>query len=138
MASDVRSNVLFTTGVKAVDKRLENLDKKVQRKTVRTALRTAMKEVLAEARIAAPHETGDLEASLRIRALPRSRVVTGIALIAEENRLSADSPYSAVAEFGEADDSRQPDPFLNAPLYATQGRTRRIFIQHMIRAIRQA
>jgi len=68
---------LVVTGDKQLDRKLAQFEPKLQRKGVAKASRAGAKLVAARATARAPVDSGDLERSIRVRALRRSRVRSG-------------------------------------------------------------
>ena len=65
-------------GDKKLDKALGDLSRIQQRKVMRTAQRAAFKPLLKQIKSAVPVDTGDLRKSIKLRALKRSRVRSGV------------------------------------------------------------
>ena len=59
------------TGVKELDAKLASFEPKLRTKIMRSATREAAKYVAADARRLAPHDTGELEKSIKVRARPK-------------------------------------------------------------------
>ncbi len=89
------------TGDKALDRLLKGLPLMVQKKVSRQATRKAAKEiVLPEAKARVPVNTGDLEDSLSVRAVKRSRSRFGHQVQAGEGAFKGDTWYGGPLEFG--------------------------------------
>ena len=85
---------------KRIMRTMETLEPKMRKKLLRKAMRQAAKNVMVELRPMLPVDTGRLRKSLKVRALPRSRVRFGY-------RVFSDVPYAKVVEYG--DRSRGPN-----------------------------
>lgn len=100
-------------GEPELQRKLDALDRKVQRKVVRKAIREGAKPVLAAAKAKVPVDTGALKAGLKLRALKRSRTGFGV-YIRTPTRAELDIPdddesyYPAVVEYGAEFSPPQP------------------------------
>ena len=75
----------------------------LQKKALRKATREVAKLVLDTAKAYAPHRTGNLEASLRVRAMKRSRKnkhTVGNSVQTKEGMFQGDEFYGGFLEFG--------------------------------------
>lgn len=93
------------TGVKELDAVMKEFTPAVQKQILRSATRQAAKPVMELARAWAPHETGALERSIKVRALKRSRKnkdTVGARVVTSEsdNLFQGDQFYGAFQEFG--------------------------------------
>jgi HK97 gp10 family phage protein len=96
-----RASGVIVTGDKALDVLLKGLPTKVQKKVSRNATRKAAKEiVLPAARSRTPVDTGELEESLVVRAVKRSRTRFGHYVGTKEGHYRGDQFYGAFIEFG--------------------------------------
>ena len=90
------------TGDKELDRKLAELPDKVERKVFRQAVREGAKQFLAPARALTPVLSGQLAASLKVRAGGRSRKFKGVSatVITEEGFFRGKTFYGAFREFG--------------------------------------
>lgn len=72
-------------GDKKLIKKLNKLAKKDIQKAIRKGTRAGAKEVATAARSAAPVDSGALKRSIKVRALPRSRVRIGHRVVVGQN-----------------------------------------------------
>lgn len=109
------SKALTITGVKAVDKKLAQLEKKIQKKVLRQAMRQAMKPLLTDVKEDAPVDTGLLKSSLKIKAGRRSRDTISVVVQSGEGDFRGDTFYASFNELGfhelGADGKRGGGPF---------------------------
>jgi HK97 gp10 family phage protein len=92
---------VIITGDKALDALLKGLPAKVQKKLSRQATRKAAKEiVLPDAKARVPVNTGDLEESLTVKAMRRSRTRFGHEVRTKDVFYQGDQFYGAFIEFG--------------------------------------
>lgn len=91
----------LVTGVAAVDAKLKGLPLAAQKKLSRKATRQSAKDiVLPAAKDNAPVDSGDLEESLTVRALKRSRTKFGHMVTTGEGFWKGEQFYGAFLEFG--------------------------------------
>ena len=81
------------SGDKQLLKKLDNLAKKDIKRAVRKGTRQGNKRVQKKAKETAPKDTGLLRKSIKVRALPRSRVYVG-------TTCKAQVPYAGPLEYG--------------------------------------
>jgi len=113
---------------------LEMLEPSVGKKAMRKTLRKATKDiVLPDARNRAPHDTGELEKSLTVRAMERSRLKYGYEVVSRPGSESAS--YAARVELGTK--HRESDPFLRAALYTNHKAVQEAMIFGIKEAIRE-
>lgn len=92
---------VIVTGDKVLDRVLRNLPVAAQKKLSRKATRKAAKEiVLPEAKNRVAVDTGELEESLAVRAIRRSRTRFGHQVGTKEGHYKGDQFYGAFIEFG--------------------------------------
>jgi len=92
---------VIITGDEALDKLLKGLPLKVQKKLSTQATRKAAKEiVLPDAKSRVPVDTGDLEESLVVRSIKRSRFRIGHQVQTKDGFNQGDQFYGAFIEFG--------------------------------------
>lgn len=123
----------IVTGVKELDAILASLPGKLQRKLSADACKVACKDIiLPDAKQLVPVDSGDLEASLVVRAVKRSRskkgTQVGYAVQTKEGFYKGDQFYGAFQEFG-WDDKPEGDPFLRPALWSNVSRIRTLFVQ---------
>lgn len=96
--------VTFTlTGDKELDRRFQSLAIKVQKKVLREGTRAAAKIVLAQAKANMPVVTGRAQASLKVRAMKRSRKrpdTVGVNVISSAGFYKGDDFYVGFVEMG--------------------------------------
>ena len=93
------------TGDEFIDFAMRELDKRVQKKIVRKATRAAAKVILREARRFAPHDTGELEASLKVRTRKkfpgeRRKGIIGHQVVTGHGFVIGDQFYAGFLELG--------------------------------------
>lgn len=92
---------VIVTGNRALNRLLKGLPEKVQKKLSRQATRKAAKEiVLPDAKNRVPVNTGDLEDSLIVKAMKRSRGRFGHSVQTKDGAYQGDQFYGAFIEFG--------------------------------------
>jgi len=115
------------TGVKELDLKLAGMPARLQKKLSRQATRKAAKDiVLPDAKRNVPHDTGDLERSLTVRAIKRSRSRVGHSVETKDGFFKGNQFYGGFIEFG-WDDKPEGDPFLRPALYGNENRIRKLF-----------
>lgn len=125
------------TGDREVDKKLHELEPKLQKKFARQATRRAVREVvLPEALARVPVDTGQLESSLTARATKRSREFVGAQVVTREGFFSGETYYGGMVEFGTK--NMEADPYLRPALYGNESRIREFFIRDIKELIREA
>ncbi len=119
------------TGVKALDMKLATMEFRVQKKLARRAAKVAAKQiVLPAAKALVPVDTGALEASLKVRALKRTKTRTGYTV----QTLGLERPMQAPAvEFGS--EKMEADPFLREAIYGNEAAIRLKFAVELKRAL---
>ena len=96
-----------------LDKTLEEFPKALAKKLIKKSTNRAAKLVLEKARELAPVDSGDLERSIKKRALPRKQQRAGrigYRVGNKEGDFLGDQFYAAFVELGTS--LRAPDPFL--------------------------
>ena len=135
------------TGSKQLDKNLAAMGAKMRKKPLRTASREVAKFTLRQAKAESPHDEGELERSLAVKAMKRSRKnkeVVGANVETKEGLFKGETFYGGFVEFGTKQRQTkegynrgriQKDAFafLRPALYAFQQRKKRIFIAHIHR-----
>ena len=122
------------TGVKELDAKLASFEPKLRTKIMRSATREAAKYVAADARRLAPHDTGELEKSIKVRARPRSRSnknSVGHGITGGSNFFAEGMPF--YAKFMELGWKYLPDgdPFLRPALYGNARRVKLMFARRI-------
>lgn len=137
------------TGDKELDRKLAKLEPKLQKKLSRQATRKAAKDiVLPAAQAAVPANTGELEDSLKVRAVTRSRNRIGHMVVAGDGFFVGDQFYGGFIEFGtktratRAGHSRGrvmpgQHAFLRPAVYDNEVRVRKLFQDTLREFIRQ-
>lgn len=90
----------WITGDKQLRKNLQALAGKEGKKAVMKGLRQAAKEELSQQQSAVPVDTGNWKGSLKIRALPRSRVAYGVRVTSKTTGGEDAAFYGAMVELG--------------------------------------
>ncbi|MGE0857796.1 MAG: HK97-gp10 family putative phage morphogenesis protein [Gammaproteobacteria bacterium] len=108
-------------GDKRLQKKLDKLDKRVQKAIVRRGLRKAAKDVLESARAIVPVDTGALRDGLAVKALKPKRGSFGVQVVTPtraELGIPADAKgyYPAVVEYGSDKRNLPPRPYLRPAL----------------------
>lgn len=119
------AKAIIITGVKEIDRKLKELEPRIQQKVLRQAMRKGMKLVLAQAQAMVPVLSGLTKANLKLKAMKRSRSRQGLNVqVANAEGLTKTTTegekvfYPAVVEYG---DSEHPGhPFMR-PAYDQQG-----------------
>lgn len=93
-------------GDKALIRKLNRLADKEAKKVIRIAYRAAAKPIFNEVKRKCPVVSGKLKKTLKLRALPRSRVRIGMEIIAG----SPAAPYIGHVELGTS--HNPPNPFM--------------------------
>ncbi len=88
------------TGDKLLDRKLAQMDRKVQNKMVRDGLKAGLQPILDEAKANAPVKRGLLKRSLKIRGAKRRRGTIGRAIITKEGFFKGEAFYAGFVEFG--------------------------------------
>jgi HK97 gp10 family phage protein len=92
---------VIVTGFEELDKALGEFPAKVQKAMARKGTRKAAKDiVLPDAINRVPVDTGDLEESLTVRTIKRSRGKIGHMVTTKEGFFKGDQFYGAMVEFG--------------------------------------
>lgn len=130
------AKAVVITGVKQIDRRLKNLEPKIQRKVIRQSMRKGMKPVLALAREIAPELTGLMKSNIKLRAgkRKRGRISIEVRVDSAEGLTKTTSSgekvfYPAVVEWGDKD--TPPHPFMR-PAYDQGGPTAKNTAMHEI------
>lgn len=136
------------TGSEAAARLFDELPDKVRKGAIRKALRAAAKTVAADARRGAPHLTGDLESSIKVRAakgskgkrLPKGQVGIAVSSSATANMYEGKTFYGGFIEFGTTQretkegknrGSIDANPFLRPALWNNASELRRQFRKHI-------
>lgn len=111
-------------GDKALQRKFKKLGPTLQKQVLRKAFRGVAKDILADARIRVPKDTGALAKSLKVKALKRSRGKIGVKVetgTREQLGIAADDPYyyPAAIELGTKKQSVQS--FLRSSLEINRG-----------------
>jgi HK97 gp10 family phage protein len=94
-------------GVPELQKKLAEMPTKMQKKTLRKAMKSAGQVVLGETISRAPVNTGQLVASLALKAMARKFKV-GVRIQTDEGWYQGDSFYGAFVELGTSKMSAKP------------------------------
>lgn len=135
---------VLITGDKQLDRLLKGLPLAAQKKLSRKATRKAAKDiVLPEAKNLVPVDTGDLEESLVVKAMKRSRGRFGHQVQTKDGFYQGDQFYGAFIEFGTKErqhksgkDAGRIDPaknfaYLRPAVYDNEGRIRELYVTAM-------
>lgn len=141
------------TGFKELDDKLDNMTAAMRKKPLRVAVRAVAKLTLRQAKLEAPHDTGALEHSLKVKSAKRSRRLKNFVLVNVETSDQwatgqGDQFYGHMLEFGtkqrETADGRNRGAieknrfsFLRPALYSFVDRKRRIFVVNIQRWIKK-
>lgn len=141
---------VVVTGDEVLDKLLRGMPLMVQKKVSRQATRRAAKEiVLPAAQERVPFNTGDLEESLTVRAVKRSRFKFGHEVRTKDGFYSGDQFYGAFPEFGTKErfhksgkavgriDPSKNFAYLRPAVYDNEGRIRALYVSAMKEFIRE-
>ena len=141
---------VIVTGDKELDRLLRGLPLAAQKKLSRKATRKSAKEiVLPEAKSRVPVDTGDLEESLVVKAMRRSRGRFGHQVQTKDGFYTGDQFYGAFIEFGTHErvhKSGKPvgriDPsknfaYLRPAVYDNEGRIVQTYVDAMLELIRE-
>lgn len=150
MAKTKAGTGVIVTGVDELDKLLKGLPLKVQKKLSREATRKAAKEiVLPDAKNRVPVDTGDLEESLSVRAIKRSRYRFGHEVRTKDGFYSGDQFYGAFIEFGTKErvhksgkqvgriDPQKNFAYLRPAIYDNEQQIKTLYITAMQRLIQE-
>jgi HK97 gp10 family phage protein len=134
---------VIITGDKALDRLLKGLPLKVQKKLSRQATRKAAKEiVLPDAKARVPVDTGDLDESLTVKAVKRSRTKFGHEVRTKDGFYSGDQFYGGFVEFGTKERQHKSGKsvgsvkphsfgFLRPAVYENESRIRDLYVTAM-------
>lgn len=119
------------TGVKALDRKLRQLEPKVARKVIRQALRKALRPVQARVKQLAPvGETGQLKRAVKIRAArSRRRGEIKLRVVIGKDDFTGTQFYSSFTEYGS---SKQPaQHFMRRAFDSTKDEAKRTAISEI-------
>lgn len=133
MAKVRAGTAIIITGVKEIDDKLHKFEGKVQKKALRKATRAAAKFVRDDAKALAPHDTGQLEASIKVKAIKRQRGKIGHAVMTGEGLFKGETFYGGFVELGTQ--RMRADPYLRPALYGNEKETLARFRVEMKKAI---
>ena len=132
------------TGVEELDAKLAGMDNTLKKKALRKGSRAGAKIVQQDAIKLVPHDTGELERSLKVRAMKRTRskrnrdrvghsVITGNEAAGASNFLRGDYHYGLYQEFGwihyKDKQFKEGSPFLRPALWGNQHQVKTAFIK---------
>lgn len=141
---------VIVTGDEELDKLLAGLTPKLQKKLSRQATRKAAKDiVLPEAKARVPVDSGDLEDSLRVQAIKRSRSKIGHMVTTKDGFYKGDQFYGGFQEFGtkerqhksgKSTGSIQPhsQAFLRPAVYDNEDRIKELYVSDLRELINEA
>lgn len=129
---------IVVTGDDALQKKLDEIPDRTAVKLARTANRTIAKGVAELARSFAPVDTGTLEDSIKVKALPRlkeNRSKAGARVVTSDNGslFRGEAYYGGFQEFGTV--NMQPNSFMLPALDLSRGTVLAQFGQAMREAI---
>lgn len=148
------------TGFDKLDRTLEAMPKKLRDKAVRQAAKDVAKLTLRTAKQLAPHDTGALENSLKVRAAKKGdlakalrtsyrslRDIVGSTVQTADGMFAGDQFYGGFLEFGTQERQNKSgasrgriEPgkfdFLRPALFTFVARKRRVFVTSIVRFIR--
>jgi HK97 gp10 family phage protein len=139
------------TGFAKLDTKLAGMSTTMRKKPLRVATRAVAKLTLRQAKLEAPHDTGALEASLKVKSAKRSRRLKNMVMVNVETKdgpAQGDQFYGHMLEFGTKFRSTKEGwnrgaipkntySFLRPALYSFVERKRRIFVVNVQRWIRE-
>lgn len=142
------------TGSEAAAKLFDELPDKIRKKAIRQALRVSAKKVAADARRLAPHLTGELEGSIKVRTakgksggrLPKGQVGISVSTSRTDNMFAGKAFYGGFIEYGTTQretkagknrGSIDANPFLRPALWDNASEVRRQFRQHIRDFVKQ-
>lgn len=91
----------YIQGSEELLRQFQNMEKKVANQAMRKACKAGIQIIAQKARQLVPHRTGALEASMKIRSIPRSRRWVG-------SRLISALPYTSYEELGTSHSKGSP------------------------------
>ena len=94
--------------VRKLNRKLKQLESKIEKKLVRQALRAGAKVVAEEAKQLAPVDTGELKSKIKVWALKRSRKRIGVLVGTSAKEYTGDQFYAAFVEYGTKDQPAKP------------------------------
>lgn len=95
---------MIVTGIDEIDRRLKDLEPKLQRKVIRQAMREGMKLVRDEAKRNAPVRTGMLRRAIKVRGATKPRRgVVQVEVRVGEGDFKGKTFYAAFVEYGSKD-----------------------------------
>lgn len=131
---------LFITGDEAMDVKLAGMPARVQKKLARKAARTVAKPVRDSAKSFAPFDTGELEESIKVRALPRSRRnkdTVGVQVVTGDTQslFSGETFYGGFQELGTK--NMEPNPFMIPAMMENEGTVLSLYSRAMTEIVAQ-
>jgi HK97 gp10 family phage protein len=125
---------LVVTGVKEIDRRLATLEPKVAKKHLRQAMRKGMRPIQSQVEGNAPAgESGDLAASVILRAGKRSRNKMTMNVALGSRTFRGEKFYATFTEWGTSD---QPAQGYMRRAFDTRGRgARDVIVELVARAV---
>lgn len=125
---------VIVTGDVELDKKLSQMEQKIQKKVARQSMRKAVKEIIVPAAKAKVNKrSGALGRSIKARAMKRSRSRVGVEARAGEGHFKGDQYYSGMLEFGTK--KMRARPFLRPAGYENKERIERLIIKDLRRII---
>jgi len=94
--------------VRKLNKKLKQLESKIEKKIIRQALRAGAKVIAKEAKQLAPVDTGELKSKIKVWALKRSRKKIGVLVGTSAKEYTGDQFYAAFVEYGTKDQPAKP------------------------------
>jgi HK97 gp10 family phage protein len=144
---------IVVTGTKDIDKALARFDANVQKKITRKATRAGAKLVLEAAKVLVPSGFGDLERSLKVKAMEKrkgkGRGRIGHSVRTGEGFFQGEQFYGGFLEFGTKERKHDSGKsvgaipsgvhdYLRPALYQNKGPVKALFEQAMREAINEA
>ena len=133
--------LMEVTGIKEIDTKFNNMDKKVRRRIGTKALRAAAKVELGYIKMMVPVDTGKLKKSFSVMNMNLSRRarmkgIFGVKVAPRKSRREEVS-YINVVEKGTRDGSRAGSFFLKRAAHMATWQVKEIFIREMQRLVKE-
>lgn len=144
MAKDVEVSITLG-GIKQLQATLKQFHPTLQKKLERRATRKAAKVVHRRALDYAPVDTGDLEESIKVRSIKRSKYKVGASVVTGDGFYQGKQFYGAFIEFGapghmtfgKGESPLEPDPFLRPAADDSEDEVRQVYTQTLRQIINE-
>lgn len=131
------STSFVATGIEAIDRRLSQLEPKLQKKVIRKAQRAGAKDVLQTAKALAPVKSGRLKKNLKIRSIKRTKGQIGLDIGTASKDFTGDEFYSSFLIYGTEKIPKGKHDFLTPAYERTNDKVRNRIIQEIQTGIEQ-